>query len=104
VNEQKDNFRGSGYVLFLPFGEGTKSDSWRPFAVLENGKTVRLHKGGANPFTNAELSPLHGAFCSFTGHLDERKGLLSLSSIEGAADPFLAGQEQAPNHGETDMR
>jgi len=95
-NEQKcDEFSGSGHVVFALYAKGTKSESWRPFAVLPDGKTIGLHMLGDNPFTNDKLKIFHGCFCQFTGHFSTGKDLLVVSGIEKISDPFLAGTSTA---------
>jgi len=90
-----DEFSGSGHVVFVLYANGTKSESWRPFAVLPDGNTIGLHMEGDNPFTNDRLRPFHGCFCKFSGHFAKKKGLLLVSEIEKISDPFPASASTA---------
>jgi len=87
---QASDFSGHGYVFFLSFAQGTKSESWQPFAVLQNGQIIRLHMQGDNPFENETLRSLHGRYCEFAGQLDQRKNVLLVSGISRTEDPFPA--------------
>ena len=87
---QPDDFTGRGYVVFLPYAQGTQSESWRPYAVLHDGTTVRLHVPDDNPFTNERLKPFHRLCCELSGRLDAKNNVLLVSSIAQTEDPFAA--------------
>ena len=77
----------TGYVLFLPFAEGTKSASVRPFLVLADGKTYRMFVPGSNPFSNDPLRKLHRTFCEVRGYFDNAKEVVTVTEIKETDDP-----------------
>ena len=40
----------TGIIQYKIFAEGTKSESSRPYIVLENGSQILLYKKNDNPF------------------------------------------------------
>ena len=77
----------TGYVLFLPFAEGTKSASVRPFFILADGKTYRMFDPGSNPFSNDSLRKFHRAFCELHGQFDAAKEIVTVTKIKETDDP-----------------
>jgi len=84
--DQKEDF--AGYVLFLPYAVGSKSESFRPALAMGHGGNVTLFRKGDNPFANESFLPLHGKYCKLSGELDERKNVLLVESIQEADPPF----------------
>ena len=50
----------SGIIQCKIFAEGTKSESSRPYIVLENGSQILLYKKNDNPFENTGFSSYEG--------------------------------------------
>ena len=77
----------TGYVLFLPFAEGPKSASVRPFLVVADGKTYRMVDPGSNPFSNDTLRKFHRAFCEVHGQFDAAKEIVTVTEIKETDEP-----------------
>lgn len=77
-----------GFVLFLSFVSGSKSEGFRPFLVIGPGESHRLYWPGDNPFENETLRPLQKAYCEVEGEIDEKKNLIHVSRIAEKDDPF----------------
>lgn len=50
----------TGVIEYKIFAEGTKSESLRPYIVLENGGRILLYKKGDNPFENKGFAGFEG--------------------------------------------
>ena len=50
----------SGIIQYKIFAEGTKSESSRPYIILENGSQILLYKKNDNPFENTGFSSYEG--------------------------------------------
>jgi hypothetical protein len=91
--EASDPSSWHGFVLFLPFAGGTKSEGVRPYLLDEGGERHRLHADGDNPFENETIRPLHRCYCEVQGQLDEKKNLIRVSRISEIDDPFQPPSE-----------
>ena len=81
----------TGYVLFMKFAEGSKSESMRPFLVTAT-ETLRLHAEGDNPFINESLKSYHCSHCAVCGVLAENK-LLRVEKSTRLQDPVGGDNE-----------
>jgi len=88
--EQEGNVAATwrGFVLFLPYAGGTKSESRGPFLVSGAGECHRLYCPGDNPFENETIRPLHRCYCEVQGERDESKNLIRVSRISEIDDPY----------------
>jgi hypothetical protein len=93
-HHQQDLVTKTGYVFFMKFAEGSKSESLRPFLVTPT-ETLRLHADGDNPFVNESLGSYHRAFCAVGGVLAENR-LLKVRTITRLNDPFGGNTEDSP--------
>jgi hypothetical protein len=73
-----------GYVLYLRYGAESKSDSLRPYLVVSPERVLRLHRPGANPFSETELFPWQGRFCRVAGTWDEAVKVFIVENLEPA--------------------
>ena len=78
-----------GYVMFLPWGPGTRSESRQPFLVENAGALTRLFRPGDNPFDHESLWPCHCHWCSISGQWDNEKEVLLVKEIKILDDPAL---------------
>jgi hypothetical protein len=74
-----------GYILMLPYGSGSKSESLRPVLLRSNQKIVQICFCSDNPFTNVTLKPLHLKYCQISGHFEGTDFIVE--SAEQLADP-----------------
>lgn len=58
-----------GTVQFKTFGEGTKSESLRPYLCFENGTQILLYKKDDNPFENNAFAEYEGKSITVQGEL-----------------------------------
>ena len=86
-----------GYILFLPYAVGSKSESLRPILTMGAGSTASLHQKGDNPFENKSIQPYHGKYCEVTGTLVPERKLIEVESIEELSDPFKPSTPQEKN-------
>lgn len=77
-----------GYVLFLPWAQGTRSASTQPFLVHEPDQALRLFHPGDNPFENGYFKSLHGSWCKLSGTVDSESGVFKVDQAEILPDPF----------------
>ena len=77
-NQPSVTFRG--YVLFLPYAGGSKSESFRPVLATGHGTNLTLYRKGHNPFENESIRPFHGKFCEVAGDPDQERRLIELES------------------------
>ncbi len=77
-----------GYILFLPYAAGSKSESLRPILAMGAGTNASLHRKGDNPFENKSIQPYHGKYCEVTGTLDRERRLIEVESIEELDEPY----------------
>ena len=59
----------TGIIQYKIFAEGTKSESSRPYIVLENGGQILLYKKNDNPFENNIFSSYEGKKVVMEGEL-----------------------------------
>jgi hypothetical protein len=85
--EAKEDHPREGYVVFLPWAPGSRSESLQPFLVTGPGSAVRLFCPGDNPFQNESLKACHLHWCSLRGQWDAGKSLLLVSDIRILEDP-----------------
>jgi len=52
-----------GYLLFLPWAQGSKSESLQPFLVQGPSLIRRVILTGENPFDHEVTQSLHGCWC-----------------------------------------
>lgn len=69
----------SGFIQYKTFAEGTKSESSRPYIILENGSQILLYKMNDNPFENKGLLEFEGKNVSVEGELVN--GIFEVSSV-----------------------
>ena len=60
----------TGIIQYKNFAEETKSESSRPYIVLENGSQILLYKKNDNPFENTGFSGYEGQKVSVEGELE----------------------------------
>ena len=78
MKSQKEFF---GFVIFLPFAEGSLSDSFRPALVCGHGINHTLLYRGDNPFENETLRPFHKIYCRVLGELVEKRNTINVHDI-----------------------
>lgn len=83
-----------GYVLFLPFATGSKSESIRPALVNGHEPTLSLYKEGDNPFENKSLHQYHRKYVETLGDIDLEKRKFLVHEIKELPDPVSIGQER----------
>lgn len=59
----------TGIIQYKIFAEGTKSESSRPYIVLENESQILLYKKNDNPFENTGFSSYEGQKVLVEGEL-----------------------------------
>lgn len=77
----------SGYVLFLPYAEGSRSESRQPFLVVDASQSHRLFSPGDHPFKHETLAPFHGVYCDVSGVFDPRRNVFLVAQIAPSKDP-----------------
>ena len=70
----------TGVVEYKAFAERTKSESSRPYIILENGSQILLYKKGDNPFENNGFTDYEGKKITAEGELVN--GVFEVSSVE----------------------
>ena len=58
-----------GTIQNKTYAEGTKSESSRPYIILENGSQILLYKKNDNPFENTGFSSYEGQKVYVEGEL-----------------------------------
>lgn len=91
MNSHKEFF---GFVIFLPFAEGSLSDSFRPALVCGHGINHSLIYDGDNPFENETLRPFHRLYCKILGELDQKRNFIKVHEITQVEYKF----EEEGNH------
>jgi hypothetical protein len=86
-NERKE-MTVEGYVLFLPFAVGSKSESIRPYVVDQKRNFYNIYMPEDNPFQNESIIAFHKNYCEVEGLLDEERMHIYVSSISIKEDPF----------------
>jgi hypothetical protein len=81
-----ENQKWNGYILFLPFAKGSKSESIRPFLVCDSSQIHLLFVSGDNPFSNESLKEYHRSFCAVLGKYDEGRNVILVESVETLED------------------
>ena len=76
-----------GCIQFLPWAQGSKSDSKQPFLVQGPEKTWRLFHPGDNPFNNDFFKPLEGSWCRLVGKIDHASGVFKVDQATVLPDP-----------------
>lgn len=74
-----------GYIVMLPYGSGSKSESLRPVLLRPNQKILKICFCSDNPFTNVTLKPLHLKYCQISGHFEGTDFIVE--TAEQLADP-----------------
>lgn len=69
----------TGIVKYLPFAEGTKSESLRPYIILGKGSRILLYKKDDNPFENKFFKAFEGKKVNLEGELEN--GTLNVESV-----------------------
>ena len=87
MNSDPENQKWNGYILFLPFAKGSKSESIRPFLVCDRNEVHLLFVSGDNPFENNSLIEYHKYYCDISGKYDSEKKLIFVNKIEVQQDP-----------------
>jgi len=87
INERKE-VTIEGYVLFLPFAVGSKSESIRPYVVDQKRNFYNIYMPKDNPFQNESIIAFHKNYCKIEGLLDEERMHIYVSSISIKEDPF----------------
>jgi hypothetical protein len=83
--EDSNNHIMEGYILFLPFAEGSKSEGLRPFLVNSSQGVKMLYRKEDNPFENTSLRPFHTKYCRVKGNAGQA-GVFLVDSIEELAN------------------
>lgn len=86
-----------GFVIFLPFAEGSLSDSFRPALVCGHGTNHTLLYSGDNPFKNETLRPFHKTYCRVLGELDEKRNTINVHEITQVEYKFEKERNHSPN-------
>ena len=68
----------TGIIQYKIFAEGTKSESSRPYIVLENGSQILLYKKNDNPFENIGFSSYEGQKVLVEEDVTQNKGVISI--------------------------
>lgn len=69
-----------GIVEYKTFAERTKSESSRPFLMMENGSQILLYRKNDNPFENKGFLEFEGKKISAEGELVN--GVFEVTSVE----------------------
>lgn len=70
-----------GFLNFLPFAIGSKSQSIRPVLTLGPGFAYTVFKDGDNPFKNESLQEYDGKFVRVEGVLDTKRLTITAKSV-----------------------
>ncbi len=76
-----------GFVVFVNFEKGSKSEHYAPVLISSQGKTLYLEKKGDNPFMHESFKPLHLKFCKISGEMSGDGKSLSVDEIDVLPDP-----------------
>lgn len=87
----------TGTVKYLPFAQGTKSESLRPYILLGKGSRILLYKKDDNPFENNFFAAFENQKVRITGEIVN--GTFEVDSVELAAVVNQSGGEK-PNGAE----
>jgi len=77
-----------GYILFLEYAIGSRSEGVRPYIVQPNLKIIKIYFVGDDEFLNQRLSPYHRKYCKARGEFFEKSQKLRVSSVEEIPDPY----------------
>ena len=77
-----------GTLLMLLYAEGSKSESFRPFLVVNAATVHRLHREGDNPFGASTLAAYHGKYVSIEGRWDPRGKFLFVDRLTEMENPW----------------
>lgn len=83
----------TGTVKYLPFAQGTKSESLRPYILLGKGSRILLYKKSDNPFENNFFASFDGQKVRVSGEIVN--GTLEVDSVELAAVVNQSGGEKS---------
>src|SRR6056297_79216 len=78
-----------GYVLFVLFNKGSKSEHFAPVLLTEQGVTYPLIKQDDNPFMHESLKPFHAKYCQIAGELNNENNQILVSNITEKPDPLI---------------
>lgn len=78
-----------GYVLFVLFNKGSKSEHFAPVLLTEQGVTYQLIKEGDNPFMHETFKPFHAKYCKVEGEINNKANQITISNISEKPDPLL---------------
>jgi hypothetical protein len=82
INEAKEEVELEGYIRFLLYAKGSKSESYRP-ALEQNGKILyRLYYVGDNDFVNETFKPLKNKKVKIKGTLYPEANLIRVTNVE----------------------
>lgn len=70
----------TGTVKYLPFAQGSKSESLRPYILLGKGSRILLYKKSDNPFENNFFASFEGEKVRVSGEIVN--GTLEADSVE----------------------
>lgn len=85
---QSDATPYEGYLLFLPWAVGSKSESWQPFLVMAGPEVWKVDLAGDHPFDHDLTRSLHGRWCRVVGVRDGRRRVILATAISASADPI----------------
>lgn len=72
----------TGIVEYKTFAERTKSESLRPYIIMENGSRILLYKREDNPFENKGFKEFEGKKVTAEGELVN--GVFEVASVQEA--------------------
>ena len=111
VNEQestpskKEKFKG--YVQFVPYATGTKSESIRPSLFSTSGKPSKenylyqLLFVGDSPYQNKSLQPYDGKYVEVTGIINTyNNSEMTVLDVKEINDSDIEREESKPNDNE----
>ena len=80
-----------GYILFLPFADGSKSEGVRPFLINSTRGVQLIYHRGDNPFENPFFRPFHGSYCRINGRRGDGD-VFMVEAIQELPDPNSGGK------------
>lgn len=80
--------RLEGYLLFLPYAAGSKSETMAPHLVVDPATVHRLHREGDNPFTGSSLAPFHRCYVEIAGEWEAGGRFLRVRQCQEKEQPW----------------
>lgn len=96
-----DHIQIEGYIIFVNFNKGSKSEHFAPVLVGSQGDIIPLENRKDNPFMHESFKPYHLKYCEVSGKYSDNAQTLIIDKITELSDPVFNFWEE--NNDEDDV-